>query len=106
MMSTLVSMQVWQQRRNEKIMKKPDLSSEAASPNVSPDPDMLDEYDFRGGRRSVYAARYAQGTNFVALAPDVAAVFPDSDAVNEALRALVRAARRRQRKSRETRTMP
>lgn len=55
---------------------------------------MSDEYDFRGGRRGVYAERYAQGTNLVALSPDVAAVFPDSESVNEALRTLVRVARR------------
>ena len=59
-----------------------------------PDTEMLEEYDFRGGRRGVYAERYAQGTNLVALALDVLKVFPDSEAVNEALRTLVRAARR------------
>ena len=58
------------------------------------DQEILEEYDFTGGRRGVYAERYAQGTNLVALAPDIAAVFPDSDAVNDALRTLVRAARR------------
>ncbi len=58
------------------------------------DVEMLAEYDFSGGRRGVYAERYAQGTNLVALSPDIAAVFPDSEAVNDALRTLVRAARR------------
>lgn len=61
---------------------------------VNSAPDMLEEYDFRGGKRGVYAERYAQGTNLVALSPDVIAVFPDSESVNEALRTLVRAARR------------
>ncbi len=56
--------------------------------------DLLDEYDFRGGVRGKYAKRYAEGTNVVVLAPDVAAVFPDAQSVNEALRALVRIARR------------
>ena len=83
------------------IMKKPEL----ATAEVNPDLEMLDEYDFQGGRRGVYAERYAQGTNLVALAPDIAAVFPDSESVNAALRALVRAARRsvkpEQRKNRE-----
>ena len=64
------------------------------SPEVSADPDLLEEYDFRGGRRGVYAERYAQGTNLVALDPDLIEVFPNSEAVNEALRTLVRAARR------------
>lgn len=52
--------------------------------------NMLPEYDFSGGVRGKYAARYAAGTNVVVLAPDVAKVFPDSVAVNEALRTLVR----------------
>ena len=54
-----------------------------------PDPDMLDEYDFRGGRRGVYAERYAQGTNIVKLDPDVATVFTTPEAVNAVLRALI-----------------
>jgi hypothetical protein len=52
--------------------------------------EMRDHYDFSGGVRGKYAARYDQGTNVVVLAPDVAEVFPDSIAVNEALRTLVR----------------
>jgi hypothetical protein len=58
------------------------------------DPEMLDEYDFSSGVRGKYAKRYAEGTNVVVLAPDVAAVFPDSQSVNDALRALVQIARR------------
>lgn len=50
--------------------------------------EMLPEYDFSKGRRNKYAARYAAGTNVVLLDPDVAKDFPDSRAVNEALRAL------------------
>ena len=57
------------------------------------DPDMADEYDFRGGVRGKYARRFAAGTNLVALDPDVAAAFPDSASVNEALRLLVKLAR-------------
>lgn len=51
--------------------------------------EMQEEYDFRGGVRGKYADRYAHGTNVVLLDPDVAEVFPDSAAVNQALRALV-----------------
>ena len=58
------------------------------------DPDLLPEYDFTGGERGKYAARFAQGTNLVALAPDVAAAFPDSKSVNDALRALLKLAKR------------
>jgi hypothetical protein len=57
------------------------------------DPDMLDEYDFSSGVRGKYAKRYAEGTNVVVLAPDVAAVFPDAQSVNDALRALMQIAR-------------
>ena len=58
------------------------------------DPDMLDEYDFSRGVRGKYAKRYAAGSNVVVLAPDLAEVFPDSASVNQALRALVNAARK------------
>jgi len=56
---------------------------------------MLDEYDFSEGVRGKYAKRYAEGTNIVVLSPDVAAVFPDSESVNEALRVLVKVARQK-----------
>jgi hypothetical protein len=54
---------------------------------------MLKEYDFSNGVRGKYAQRYAEGTNIVVLAPDVASVFHDSESVNRALRLLVEAAR-------------
>jgi len=59
------------------------------------EPEMKPEYDFRGGVRGKYAARYARGTNVVILDPDVAKVFKDSKSVNEALRALAKIAARR-----------
>ena len=52
--------------------------------------EMRDHYDFSGGVRGKYAARYAVCANGVVLAPDVADVFPDSIAVNKALRTLLR----------------
>ncbi len=52
------------------------------------DDEMRAEYDFSGGVRGKYAARYAAGTNVVVLDPDVAEIFPDAEAVNHALRAL------------------
>jgi len=64
----------------------------------TPAPDMLDEYDFSKGVRGKYAKRYAEGTNIVVLAPDVAEFFPDSESVNTALRALVGVARKNVRK--------
>lgn len=59
------------------------------------DDEILREYDFSKGRRNKYASRYAEGTNVVLLDPDVAKDFPDSNAVNEALRALSAIIRRR-----------
>ncbi len=53
------------------------------------DPDMLEEYDFRGGVRGKYAKKYAEGVNVVVLDPDVAEYFPDHESVNESLRSLV-----------------
>jgi hypothetical protein len=44
------------------------------------------EYDFSEGQRGKYAARFKEGTRVVVLEPDVAAVFPTSEAVNAALR--------------------
>jgi hypothetical protein len=57
--------------------------------------EILPEYDFSKGRRNKYAARYAEGTNLVLLDPDVAKEFPDSNAVNKALRAFSAMLRRR-----------
>jgi hypothetical protein len=50
--------------------------------------EMRAEYDFSRGVRGKYARRYAQGVNIVTLDPDVAKVFPTSEAVNDSLRAL------------------
>ena len=57
------------------------------------DPDrdtMRPEYDFSKAARGVTAARYREGSNVVLLDPDVEAIFPDSTAVNEALRTFAR----------------
>ena len=50
------------------------------------DTGMRAEYDFSGGVRGKYAARFAQGSNVVVLDPDVAAKFKTSAAVNAVLR--------------------
>ena len=56
--------------------------------NPKPRDDMRPEYDFSGGIRGRFYKEYMKGTNVVVLDPDVAAVFPDSAAVNQALRSL------------------
>ncbi len=50
--------------------------------------EMRDEYDFSGAVRGKYAERFANGSNVIVLAPDVAEVFRDAEAVNGALRLL------------------
>jgi hypothetical protein len=58
--------------------------------------DLRPEYDLKtllkGGVRGKYAGRYREGTNLVLLAPDVARAFPTEEAVNEALRLVLRMA--------------
>ena len=56
---------------------------------IKRDSDMLDDYDFSQGVRGKYVQRFAQGSNVVVLSPDLAEMFPDSEAVNNALRLLV-----------------
>jgi len=55
---------------------------------------MRPEYDMRGAVRGKYVDRFPQDVVIVTVAPDVAAAFPDADAVNEALRMLLTVARR------------
>ncbi|MBI4600506.1 MAG: hypothetical protein HY721_00960 [Planctomycetes bacterium] len=56
--------------------------------------ELRPEYDLRGllkeGVRGKYVRRYRAGTNLVLLAPDVARAFPSDEAVNEALRLVIR----------------
>lgn len=55
------------------------------------EPGMRAEYDFAGGVRGKYYKRYLESTNVVVLEPDVHKRFKNSQAVNEALRTLIRA---------------
>jgi hypothetical protein len=52
--------------------------------------EMETEYDFSESVPNPYAARFRKGTSIVLLEPDVAARFPDSKSVNEALRAAIK----------------
>ena len=58
---------------------------------------LRDEYkrsDFPGGFvRGKYAARAAAASNIVVLEPELASAFPDSAAVNQALRIILQAAK-------------
>jgi hypothetical protein len=62
--------------------------------------EMRPGYEFSGGVRGKYAARYRKGTNVVLLDPEVAAAFPDSTSVNDALRALLTIAKRTEMRKR------
>jgi hypothetical protein len=59
------------------------------SKNKASEDDLRPEYDFSGGVRGKYAKRFAEGSNVVVLEPDVAERFPNSEAVNQALRKLI-----------------
>ena len=79
-------MRARRRRRNEVIMKRDD----------TPADDLRQEYDFskmKAGVRGKYVERYRAGTNLIKIDPDVAQVFADDNAVNEALRELIKVAR-------------
>lgn len=62
--------------------------------------ELRGEYDFSRGVRGKHHRAYRVGTNVVVLEPDVADAFPNSSAVNRALRTLVDVARRQVRPKR------
>jgi hypothetical protein len=55
--------------------------------------EMEPEYDFSDGVPNPYAARFSEGSTLVVVEPDVAAVFPNAELVNEALRLLIKTAK-------------
>jgi hypothetical protein len=64
-------------------------------PAVKPRNELRREYDLsrlEGGVRGKYYRRAIAGTNLVLVEPDLLNVFPDSEAVNRALRVLADAA--------------
>jgi len=56
--------------------------------------ELRPEYDLdrilKSGIQGKYADRYREGTNLVLLAPDIAEAFATEEAVNEALRLVIR----------------
>jgi hypothetical protein len=58
--------------------------------------------DLGKGVRGKHNEAYSEGTNLALLSPDVAAVFPTADAVNDALRSLVKIGQASTRKSRRS----
>ena len=59
--------------------------------NAEDNDTMREEYDFSTAVRGKHAEAFASRKGVVVLAPDVADVFPDTEAVNNALRLLIRA---------------
>ena len=60
---------------------------------ITPNDELRPEYDetsLKNGIRGKYAEQYAAGTNIVCLDPDVVAAFPNKEAVNEALRSVLK----------------
>ncbi len=55
---------------------------------------MRPEYDMTGAVRGKYAGRLKGDVHRVSIEPDVAEAFPDSASVNEALRVLIKAAKK------------
>lgn len=63
--------------------------------DAHPEEDLRPEYkreDLGKGVRGKFYKAYTKGTNLVLLSPDVAAAFPTSEAVNDALRSLIKVA--------------
>lgn len=58
------------------------------------DDDLRPEYDLadlmKSGVRGKYAKRFREGTNLVLLEPDISKAFPTDQAVNEALRLVIK----------------
>jgi hypothetical protein len=72
----------------EDAMNPKDSSTHESADDV----EMRPEYDFSEATRGKYYQRYMESTNVVVLDPDVAKGFKNSEAVNRALRALLRIA--------------
>jgi hypothetical protein len=68
-------------------MKKADKDTDELRP-------LYTRKDLGEGVRGKYFEAYRKGTNLVLLSPDVAKVFPTDEAVNEALRSLIRLAQK------------
>lgn len=73
--------------RERPLARKEDNMSQNNNPESKD--EMRDEYDFSGGVRGKFYQEYIKGTNVILLDADVAEVFQDSEAVNQALRTLI-----------------
>jgi hypothetical protein len=77
------------------LLREPNKDSMKKESAAKRGNDMRKEYDLSkvpGGVRGKYYRRATAGTNLVLIEPDLATMFPDSKAVNRALRVLAEAA--------------
>ena len=72
-------------------MKK---GSKGSKKSAVEEDDFLPEYDFSSGVRGKYTERFAAGSNFFVIDPELAANFPDSKSVEKALRAYLKSRKR------------
>jgi uncharacterized DUF497 family protein len=77
----------WRREPSENNMKKE--SAAKRSDDLRPQYDLS---QLKDGVRGKYHRRAAAGTNLVIIEPDLAILFPDSEAVNRALRVIADAA--------------
>jgi hypothetical protein len=87
-----LSVRVKRLRKSDIFMKQ--------NQDIEENDDMREEYDFsnmKGGVKGKYAAAFENTAVTVLLDSDVAKVFPDSKAVNEALRTLARVLRSKEK---------
>ena len=85
--------------RENRYAENENLMNKDKTENV--EDELRPEYDLSqltGRVRGKYVERYRAGTNLILLESDVQAAFPDAEAVNEALRMLMKVARRQAQK--------
>lgn len=82
----------------EKQQKKKEINMKNLSKEKSEKDEMRVEYDFSDSKPNKYAAILKEQERFVKLEPDVFTVFNTSDTVNNALRALLNAIPKKNKK--------
>lgn len=77
----------------------PEMPKKISKAGRKRDPLAPRPLDFSNGVRGRYYERVQQGTNIAIIAPDLLDTFPDSEAVNEALRSLKQIAERTRKRT-------
>ena len=77
----------------------PEMPKKSSKSTRKCDPLVPRALDFSKGVRGKHYERMKQGTNIAIIAPDLLETFPDSEAVNDALRSLKEIAERTRKAS-------